>query len=76
MKEIDWGFIRGEGTIICSCNNCGREYEYDFDDGYPDYKDCQKELNERGWLSKKIGDTWYDFCCERCYQEFINKKDS
>lgn len=70
MKEIDWSFVHGEGTIVCSCDNCGHEYNYDFDNGYPDFTDCQREIKSMGWLSRKIDDEWHDFCCQECYKKF------
>lgn len=34
-KEIEWGMIHGEGTIVCTCDQCGKEHEVDFDGGSP-----------------------------------------
>lgn len=75
MKEIDWSFIHGEGDIVCYCDydNCGNEHNYPFDDGYPNFKACQEELKDMGWLSKYIDGNWYDFCCEKCYYAWIKK---
>ena len=74
MKEVDWSFIHGKGTIICNCDECGMEHEDEFDNGCPDYKACQEELKTYGWVSKKIDENWYDFCCKDCYQKFIKNK--
>lgn len=70
-KNIDWGIIHGEGTIECECDQCGTGYSYDFEDSYPDFKSCQEELRESGWISRKINGEWYDFCCEECYHKYI-----
>lgn len=50
-KEVEWGVIHGEGAICCECDQCGDTYDYDFDDGYPDYRGCQDELKTLGWMS-------------------------
>lgn len=70
-KEVEWGVIHGEGAICCECDQCSDTYDYDFDDGYPDYRSCQDELKRLGWMSRKIGDEWYDFCCKECYQQYL-----
>ena len=73
MKEVIWGFIHGEGTIECSCDACCNTYDYEFDNGYPDFKDCQEEIKEYGWFSKYINGDWYDFCSEECYRKWLSK---
>lgn len=73
MKEVDWSLIHGEGEIVCNCDQCGNEYRYEFYDGYPDYKDCQETLKGMSWLSRRISDEWYDFCCEKCYYDWIKQ---
>lgn len=72
MKEVEWGVIHGEGSIICTCDNCGMvETGYEFDDGYPDYRAAQDKIEALGWQSTKVRSVWKDFCCERCRNEFI-----
>lgn len=75
MKEVVWGVFHGEGTIECCCDNdgCPSEFECEFYDGHPDFKECQDEMKLEGWLSRKIDDKWYDFCCEECYYQWIKK---
>ena len=32
------------------------------------------ELREKlGWITTKVDGEWYDFCCERCRNEFIKR---
>lgn len=70
-KEVEWSDIHGEGTICCECDNCGETYDYDFEDSYPDFRDCQDELSCSGWVSRKVDGEWCDFCCKECYNEYI-----
>lgn len=70
-KEVEWGVIHGEGTIVCTCDNCGCEEEIEFDGGRPDYREAQDEIEDLGWMSTKVNGEWYDFCCESCRNQFI-----
>lgn len=70
-KDIDWSTTYGEGTIVCTCDNCHKEEEFDFEDNNPDYRSVQKQLFEKGWESLKISGIWYDFCCEECRNRFV-----
>lgn len=72
-KEVQWGLIHGEGDIVCECDACCETYAYPFEDGDIDYKACQAELKEQGWISRKIDGEWYDFCCEECYKSFLRR---
>lgn len=72
-KEVEWGVIHGEGTINCLCDNCGAEEAVDFDDGYPDFRMAQAQIEELGWLSTKVHGEWKDFCCERCRNQYIKE---
>lgn len=65
-KYTDWGMIHGEGEIVCECDNCGSEERVEFDEGYPDYKEAQRELRSMGWVSRKIDGEWGDYCCTEC----------
>lgn len=71
MKDVSWGVIHGEGTIVCVCDQCGKEEEYPFDNGYPDFRSFQKKLFGMGWKSAQIFGQWRDFCGEKCRNEFI-----
>ena len=73
MKEIDWSFIYGEGTIECYCDECGDNYSYEFCDGDVDFRDCQETIKEYGWISRKIDNEWFDFCCDECFYKYIKK---
>ena len=74
-KEIEWGLIHGEGDIVCSCDNCDTQEYFPFEDGCFDFKEVSQELRDYyGWTARKIGDEWYDFCCDSCFREFLSKK--
>lgn len=70
-KDVEWGVIHGEGTIVCTCDNCGYDEGYEFDCGYPDYREAQEYLIDCGWVSARILGEWHDFCCEECRNQFI-----
>ncbi len=71
MKNVSWGVIHGEGTIIAKCDQCGKREEYDFEEGLPDFKAFQKELFGKGWKSAQIFGEWHDFCCEKYRNKYI-----
>lgn len=71
-KDIEWGFIHGEGDIICECDQCGANEVYEFENG-PDFSGCQEYLKENGWVSRKIDGEWHDFCCQECLQKFLKE---
>lgn len=71
MKDVAWGVIHGEGTIVCKCDQCGKKEEYPFDDGYPNFKAFQKQLFGKGWKSAQICGEWHDFCGEDCRNRYI-----
>lgn len=71
MKDVSWGVIHGEGTIVCTCDQCGKREEFDFDDGYPNFKATQQELFGMGWKSGQINGEWHDFCCEAHRNQYI-----
>ncbi len=71
MKDVAWGITHGEDTIIARCDNCGKREEFDFDDGYPNFKQFQQKLFAKGWKSCQINGEWKDFCCEEHRNEYI-----
>lgn len=78
-KNVEWGERHGEGAIITYCDECGRAEDYDFydaDDMSENFRECQAEIRKNGWISRKIDDEWYDFCCEECYQNFLKKRSN
>lgn len=72
-KDIDWGLIHGEGEIVCTCDQCGREHRVDFEDGFPGYPEAQAEIRSMGWVSMKQDDEWLDFCGQRCRNQYIKE---
>ena len=73
MKEVVWSEFYGQGTVKCTCDNCSGEESFEFEDNNPDFKSVQKELRNLGWTSCKIEGKWYDFCCDKCKDDFIKK---
>lgn len=72
-KECQWSHIHGEGTIVCTCDQCGHTHEHDFDGGSPDYRGAQEAIKADGWISRKIEGQWHDYCSERCYYNWIKE---
>lgn len=72
-KEIDWSPIHGEGSIVCTCDQCGREHEVEFDNGHPDFREAQAEIRSMGWVSMKQDDEWFDFCGQKCRNQYIKE---
>lgn len=72
-KEIDWSEIHGEGDVVCTCDNCGHQERFPFEDSTPDYKGVQGKLFSMGWTSCKVHSSWRDFCCEYCRNQYIKK---
>lgn len=70
-KEVAWGTTHGEGDIVCTCDNCGSEVELPFEDGNVDYRAAQQYIKDDGWESCQVHGEWYDFCCEKCRNEYI-----
>lgn len=69
MKTADYDFE----TIDVECDNpkC-RVGTFTYEcNGYPDFRECQKEIESYGWESHKIDGDWYDFCCHDCYVDFV-----
>ena len=53
-KEIEWSELYGVGTIVCTCDNCSAQEEFEFDDNRPDFKAAQRELRRLGWMPCKV----------------------
>ena len=45
-KEIEWGALYGVGTVVCTCDNCSAEEEFEFEHNNPDFKAVQEELKK------------------------------
>lgn len=74
-KYCKWNEEFGTGgKLECKCDNCGKQIDYKFKK-HPDYKGSQEKLKKVGWFSRKLGDSWYDFCCDECFEEFKNKEN-
>lgn len=72
-KEIEWSELYGVGTIVCTCDNCSAEENFDFEDNNPNFKAVQSLLRSIGWVSCKVNGEWRDFCCERCRNGYIKR---
>ena len=65
-KYVDYDFENCE----CECDECG--YSIIIDN--TDYHDINEELRDDNWIIKKIGNRWYEFCSQDCYENFINRQ--
>lgn len=65
MKEIDYDFEHCDIT----CDNCNKSQNIDD----IDYTEINKELKMFGWVIKYIDGEWLDFCCQKCYIDYIKK---
>lgn len=76
MKDVE-RLYGGDGTVEVYCDNshCSRKYTYDFFGGL-DFRDCQEEIKTVGWISRKVDDEWYDFCCKECYYVFLKEREN
>lgn len=72
-KEIEWSELYGVGTIVCTCDNCSAEENFDFEDNNPNFKAAQNLLRSIGCVSCKVNGEWRDFCCERCRNSYIKR---
>ncbi|MBR4889730.1 MAG: hypothetical protein IKU15_00240 [Clostridia bacterium] len=68
-KNVEWNEEFGTGgkvEAICDC--CGKSLKYKFDK--QPYKTASEKMKKRGWFSRKLGDDWYDFCSDECFDKF------
>ena len=72
-KEVEWSEYHGCGDIICTCDECGESYLFEFCDGYPDFREAQREIEQIGWQSARINGEWEDFCCSTCRNKYIRE---
>jgi hypothetical protein len=72
-KEVEWGLIHGEGEIISTCDECGKTVSTEFDEGHPDYRQAQADIEANGWRSTKVNGEWRDFCTEECRNGYIKR---
>lgn len=69
MKQVEWNEEFGTGgTVICICDNCKTEKKYKFK-SHP-YREAMEKLKKTDWVSRKLGDDWYDFCSNECFDQF------
>lgn len=57
-----------EGLVL-ECDSCSN---YIKDDTVHTYKEMSDLGKASGWICRKIGEQWYNFCCDEC---FIRKKE-
>lgn len=72
-KTVEWGIAHGEGEVVCRCDApcCASEERVEFDNSSPSMRDAQNHIQSMGWFSRKLGASWYDFCCTTCYNKFL-----
>lgn len=69
-KHCNWNPEFGTGGVLeCKCDKCGKTKKFKFTK-HPDYRDAHNRLKKIGWLARKLGDTWYDFCSDECFDKF------
>lgn len=62
-KDSDYTF--GNMTVDCDAPGCKEsEIIEGFDNHPPSYSQANDELREMGWVSRKVGSEWLDFCSE------------
>lgn len=73
-KSVIWNEQFGTGGVLhCVCDLCGKSKDYKFAKK-PDYKGTHQKLKEKhGWFTRKIGETWYDFCGGECFDRFYDQ---
>jgi len=73
-KAIEYSKFHGIGEIVCTCDGprCNETESLDFE-GRPSMNIAQQHIEFKGWFSRRIGDSWYDFHCPGCYQDFLKK---
>lgn len=71
MKEVVWNEQFGTGGVLhCTCDYCGKAKDYKFSKK-PDYRKVHETLKTKhNWLARKLGDNWYDFCSDKCFDKF------
>lgn len=70
MKTVEWNPEFGTGGVIhCTCDNCGKGKDYKFSKK-PNFKAAHEKLLKLGWMARKLGDTWYNFCSDECFENF------
>lgn len=70
-KNHEYGDNFGEGVILCTCDNCGTDEEYEFFDGLS-YKDAHDHVASLGWCCWQVAGEWKDFCCADCRKEYMS----
>jgi hypothetical protein len=72
LKEVEWNEGFGMGGILhCECDLCGKNVDFKFGQGKkPPFKHAHEKLKEKGWLARKLGEKWYDFCSDKCFEQF------
>lgn len=66
-----------EGDAVYTCDNCGAHKKFRFDSEDVGSKKHRAHLRKKyGWCVTKIGKEWYDFCSERCRNQYIRTKTS
>lgn len=61
-------FEKGVGFM---CDHCETTEGY----GEEFYED-KDTIDRFGWLTRNLNGDWYNFCCEECYQQFLEDRGS
>lgn len=72
-KSIEWNKEYGTGGVMTvKCDHCGKEVDFKFSKSPTRevYIGVNEKIKKKGWLIRKIGDDWYEFCSDECFDEF------
>lgn len=57
-------------SIYCECDQCGEGLEVE---GTTIYSEATAAMKENEWVTRKIDDKWFDFCCEQHFYDYIKE---
>lgn len=74
MRELEFDG-HWTGDAVYTCEQCGEEERFRFDDEDVDSKAHRAYLrNEKGWITTKVNGQWADFCSEKCRNAYIRNQ--
>lgn len=67
VKVVNYGL--GGTIILCDCDGCKSNNFYPT----TNFLKVNHNLKDNGWIIRKVGGKWVDFCCEQCYDNYTRK---
>lgn len=52
-----------------TCSNCDENIGGEMD--MMDFDESLEYKEEEGWINRKIEGIWHNFCCNECYEKFV-----